>query len=132
MTISALRSRPMVETHRRRSARGEGVGLIRQTKSFQGNQGVTDVSSPDMRCFQMKAGTSTTTVAAGDTLGFIANALVGHFGPVLFYMARAPDSANLNTWDPAGDVWFKVAELSARQRPGGLTSDAATWTAYRK
>ncbi len=85
-----------------------------------------------MRCFQMRTGTSTATVAAGDTMGFIANAVVGHFGPVLFYMAKAPDSADLNTWDAAGNVWFKVADLSAIQRPGCLTSDAATWPAYRK
>lgn len=44
-----------------------------------------------MRCFQNKPGTGTATIKAGETLGFIANAEVSHFGPVQFYMARVPE-----------------------------------------
>lgn len=86
---------------------------VRQTKNYQGNQGVTDVNSNDMRCFQMRTGTSTATINAGGTLGFIANSQITHFGPVSFYMARVPDNANINTWEPAGNVWFKVAVIDA-------------------
>jgi hypothetical protein len=104
---------------------------VRQTKNFQGNQGVTDVNSPDIRCFQNKPGTSTATVAAGDKLGFVAMSAVTHFGPVSFYMARVPEGRDINTWDGAGNVWFKLAEISAVPSPGGsLTSGEATWPAY--
>lgn len=98
---------------------------VRQTKNYQGNQGVTDVNSPDMRCFQMRSGTSTATIEAGGKLGFIANAQVTHFGPLQFYMARVPDNANINTWEPAGNVWFKVASIDAVKTAGGWD-----WPAY--
>lgn len=83
-----------------------------------------------MRCFQNRAGTATATIAAGQTLGFVANAMVTHFGPVQFYMAKVPDSANINTWEAAGNVWFKVASISAIKGSGPLTSDEKTWPAY--
>ncbi|CAN9098049.1 unnamed protein product [Alternaria alternata] len=65
-----------------------------------------------MRCFQNRPGTGTATVAAGDTLGFVAAASISHFGPVQFYMAKVPDSADINTWEAAGNVWFKAAKKS--------------------
>ncbi|PVI02477.1 lytic polysaccharide monooxygenase [Periconia macrospinosa] len=106
---------------------------IRQTKNYQSNSGVTSVTSPDMRCFQNRAGTGTATVAAGSVLGFVAVSAVTHFGPVQFYMARVPDGANINTWEPAGNVWFKVGSISAvKQGNGALTSDEKTWPAYNK
>lgn len=86
---------------------------VRMTKNYQGNQGVTDVNSADMRCFQARAGTSTATIAAGKTLGFVANAAVTHFGPVQFYMAKVPEGADINTWEAAGNVWFKAGSISA-------------------
>ncbi|KEZ45495.1 hypothetical protein SAPIO_CDS1816 [Scedosporium apiospermum] len=86
---------------------------VRMTKNYQGNQGVTDVNSPDMRCFQMRPGTTTATIAAGEKLGFVANAEVTHFGPVQFYMAKVPDTADINTWEAAGNVWFKAGSISA-------------------
>lgn len=103
---------------------------VRQTKNFQDNHGVTSVTSPDMRCFQNKAGSGTATVAAGDTLGFVAAASISHFGPVQLYMAKVPDNADINTWDPAGNVWFKAGSISAVQGNGALTSDEKTWPAY--
>jgi hypothetical protein len=103
---------------------------VRQTKNYQGNQGVTDVNSADMRCYQMRPGTATATVAAGDKLGFVANAAVTHFGPVQFYMARVPDGSDINTYEATGNVWFKVASISAVQGAGALTSSDATWPAY--
>ncbi|KAH6857107.1 glycoside hydrolase [Chaetomium sp. MPI-CAGE-AT-0009] len=106
---------------------------VRQTKNYQGNFGVTDVNSQDIRCFQMKAGTATATVTAGDKLGFVAMSSITHFGPVSFYMARVPEGSNINTWEAAGNVWFKVAEISARPGAGGgLTSGEDTWPAYNK
>ncbi|KAI0137799.1 lytic polysaccharide monooxygenase [Hypoxylon sp. NC0597] len=102
---------------------------IRMTKNYQSNSGVTDVNSPDMRCFQARAGTGTATVAAGDVLGFVANAAVTHFGPVQFYMAKVPEGADINTWDPAGNVWFKIGSITAVPPLG---SSEATWPAYNK
>ncbi|KAF1837465.1 glycoside hydrolase family 61 protein-like protein [Decorospora gaudefroyi] len=103
---------------------------VRQTKNYQTNSGVTSVTSPDMRCFQNRPGTGTATVAAGDTLGFVASPAISHFGPVQFYMAKVPDSANINTWEPAGNVWFKAASIATVGSP--LTSGASTWPAYQK
>ncbi|OTA82512.1 glycoside hydrolase family 61 protein, partial [Hypoxylon sp. CO27-5] len=100
---------------------------IRMTKNYQSNAGVTDVNSPDMRCYQARAGTATATVAAGDVLGFVANAAVTHFGPVQFYMAKVPEGADINTWDPAGNVWFKIGSITAVPPLG---SSEATWPAY--
>ncbi len=92
---------------------------------------MTDVNSADMRCFQMAPGTGTATVAAGDKLGFRAMSAVTHFGPVQLYLARVPDGADINTWDPAGNVWFKVGSISAvPNASGALTSGEDTWPAY--
>ena len=68
-------------------------------------------------------------MAAGDTLGFVAAASISHFGPVQFYMARVPNGADVNTWEAAGNVWFKAASISAVGSP--LTSGESTWPAYR-
>ena len=69
-------------------------------------------------------------MAAGDTLGFVAAASISHFGPVQFYMAKVPDSADINTWEAAGNVWFKAASMRAVGSP--LTSGESTWPAYRQ
>ncbi|KAK3366133.1 glycoside hydrolase [Lasiosphaeria ovina] len=102
---------------------------IRQTKNYQDDHGVTSVSTPDIRCFQMKAGTGTATIAAGGDLGFVADQGVTHPGPVQFYMARVPDDSNVNTWEAAGNVWFKVASIDAVQTAG---QKALTWPTYMK
>jgi hypothetical protein len=78
----------------------------------------------------MKSGTGTATVAAGDTLGFVAAAQISHFGPLQFYMAKVPESADINTWEAAGNVWFKVKSIDAVKGPTGYTSDETTWPAY--
>ena len=84
-----------------------------------------------MRCYQMKSGTGTATVAAGSTLGFVAAAQISHFGPLQFYMARVPDSADINSWDASGNVWFKAASIDAVKPAGGAyTNDETTWPAY--
>ncbi|KIH86379.1 hypothetical protein SPBR_08543 [Sporothrix brasiliensis 5110] len=100
---------------------------IRQTKNYQDDHGVTDVGSTDIRCFQMKTGTGFATVAAGGNLGFIADQTVSHPGPVQFYMARVPEGRDLNTWEAAGNVWFKVASIGA---VAGTTGKALVWPTY--
>ncbi|OAA66542.1 glycoside hydrolase family 61 protein [Niveomyces insectorum RCEF 264] len=101
---------------------------IRMTKNYQDDHGVTDVNSVDIRCFQMKPGTGFATVAAGGTLGFIADQTVTHPGPVQFYMARVPEGQNLNTYEATGSVWFKVGSIGAV--PG--TGKALAWPTYHQ
>ncbi|KAL2256096.1 hypothetical protein VTK26DRAFT_2195 [Humicola hyalothermophila] len=81
-----------------------------------------------------RAGTSTTTATAGDQLGFVAVSSITYFGPVSIYMARVPDNSDINTWEPAGNMRFKVAKISAVPSPNGgpLTSGEATWPAYNR
>ena len=84
---------------------------IRMTKNYQDDHGVTNVNDVDLRCFQMRTGTGTATVAAGGTLGFVADQGVTHPGPLQFYMARIPDGKDINTWEATGNVWFKAASI---------------------
>lgn len=78
-----------------------------------------------MACFQMAPGKGVATIEAGGTLGFVANAAVTHFGPVQFYMAKVPEGADINSWNPTGNVWAKVGSISAVQGAGGWD-----WPAY--
>ncbi|PKS13161.1 hypothetical protein jhhlp_000503 [Lomentospora prolificans] len=107
---------------------------VRRTKvqNSRDNGAVSDVNSPDFRCFGGSTGTATTTLAAGDTLGFVASSGIMHFGPCQFYMARVPDGADINTWEADGDVWFKVGSISAVEGNGPLGGDEKTWPAYHK
>jgi hypothetical protein len=104
---------------------------VRETKHSQDNQGVSDINGPDIRCYQNKPGIATLPIVAGDRLGFAARASINHFGPVSFYMAKVPEGANVNTWEPAGKVWFKVGAIDAIGAPK-LTSSPTTWPAYSK
>jgi hypothetical protein len=103
---------------------------IRQTKNYQDDHGVTDVSSSDIRCFQMKVGTGTASVAAGGNIGFVADQGITHPGPVQFYMAKIPDGKDINSWEATGNVWFKVGSING-DNPTGKTS-GFTWPTYSK
>jgi len=104
-------------------------GFVRETKNYQDDHGVTDVTSVDLRCFQLKPGGSaaTATLAAGGTLGFIADQGIDHPGPVQFYMAKTPDGKSIDSWDGSGQVWFKVAFLGDT-----ITSKGVQWPTYSK
>ncbi|KAJ7152035.1 glycosyl hydrolase family 61-domain-containing protein [Mycena filopes] len=92
---------------------------VRQTNNWQDLNPVTDVTSTDIRCYtSLESGTSSTaTVAAGSTIGFIVvgNPPTGlyHAGVVNVYMAKAPTGTDVASWDGSGDVWFKVFEIPA-------------------
>jgi len=98
------------------------------TKNYQDDHGVTDVNSADIRCFQMRAGTGTAAVAAGEELGFVPDQGVTHPGPVQFYMARVPEGKDINTWEASGNVWFKAASINGLN-PAAKTS-GFTWPTY--
>ena len=78
----------------------------------------------------MRAGTGSASVAAGSTLGFVADQGVTHPGPVQFYMAKVPEGKDINTWEATGAVWFKVASING-VNPGAKTS-GFTWPTYSK
>ncbi|CAK5282512.1 unnamed protein product [Mycena citricolor] len=103
---------------------------VRQTNNWQDFNPQTNVTAPDIRCYDSKmSGTSSTAnVNAGDTIGFT---IVGtpsnlyHPGVVNVYMAKAPTGTDVSKWDPTGAVWFKVYQISAIT-DGGST---ITWPA---
>ncbi|KXJ85904.1 fungal cellulose binding domain-containing protein [Microdochium bolleyi] len=87
---------------------------------------------PDIRCNQgafSKAGnTQVLTVNAGDelkvTLG--VGATMGHPGPGLVYMSRAPGD-NVKGYDGSGD-WFKIKQEGVCNSGGDFTTNAwCTW-----
>ncbi|EPE10402.1 glycoside hydrolase family 61 protein [Ophiostoma piceae UAMH 11346] len=86
---------------------------VRKTKNWQNNGPVTDVTSDDIRCFELSPGTAaslTANVTAGSSVGFQANPDIYHPGPLAFYMAKAPAGKTAATFDGSGPVWFKIYE----------------------
>jgi len=81
---------------------------------------VEDVSSPSIRCYEDRSRTpaKTMNIAAGSTVTFKSSNTMGHPGPVLFYMAKAP--AGVSSWDGSGQVWFKVYESGATTDNSGV------------
>ncbi|KAF2271294.1 uncharacterized protein EI97DRAFT_388221 [Westerdykella ornata] len=54
------------------------------------------------------------------TVGPEGSSIIGHPGPGMFYLAKAPEGVDLNDWDGDGD-WFKIREL------GPVKEAKATW-----
>jgi hypothetical protein len=100
------------------------------TNNHYSNGPVTDVTSPDIRCYDTaEPGTATTIqVDAGSQMGIMSNDVISHPGVVNVYMAKAPDS--VDDWAGDGDVWFKVYELSA-VTDGGSTITFPAWSESR-
>ena len=84
---------------------------VRKTANYQSNGPVTDVSSSQMTCYELSPGSKTSGVVnvnAGGTLTLFAAPNVYHPGPLLVYMAKAPN--NVVDFDGKGAVWFKIYE----------------------
>ena len=83
------------------------------TNNFNTQAPVTDVTSPDIRCYDSaEPGTATTaTVEAGSQMGIMSDGTIYHPGVVNVYMAKAP--GDVDGWAGDGDVWFKVYQISA-------------------
>ncbi|KAH9848011.1 glycoside hydrolase family 61 protein [Lenzites betulinus] len=94
---------------------------VRKTNNYYSQAPVTNVSSPDFRCYdtQTHATAQTISVAAGTTLGIACDQTIYHPGVVNVYMARAPHGADLASWDGAGRVWFKAHAVGAVTDGGG-------------
>lgn len=102
---------------------------VRKTTNYQSNGPVTDVSSTQIRCYELSPGTASQTyeVNAGDTVGFTAQSSISHPGPLQFYLAKVPEGKTAATWDGAGQVWFKIFEQGAT-----ISSSGMTWASQGK
>ncbi|KAJ6571399.1 glycosyl hydrolase family 61-domain-containing protein [Mycena capillaripes] len=104
---------------------------VRQTNNWQDLNPMTDVTSVDVRCYDSaQSGTaSTTTVAAGSTVGFTVSgnpSNLYHPGVLNVYMAKAPAGTDVATWDGSGTVWFKIYQISAVTDGGSTITFPAT------
>ncbi|KZP26625.1 lytic polysaccharide monooxygenase [Athelia psychrophila] len=89
---------------------------VRVTDNWQDLLPLTDVTSPDLTCYDstMNGTATTATVAAGSTIGLnVAGnpSTMYHPGVLNVYMAKAPST--VAGWAPTGKVWFKVYQISA-------------------
>ncbi|KAF2867997.1 fungal cellulose binding domain-containing protein [Massariosphaeria phaeospora] len=97
---------------------------VRKTTNYQSNGPVTDISSNQIRCYELSPGTGapdTMTVNAGDSVGFTAQSSISHPGPLQFYLAKVPSDKTAATWDGSGQVWFKIYEQGATISSGGMS-----------
>ncbi|KAI8623349.1 lytic polysaccharide monooxygenase [Xylariaceae sp. FL1651] len=98
---------------------------VRQTTNYQSHGPVQDVTSSQMRCYELSPGTGapkTQTVAAGDKVGFRVDPDIQHPGPLQFYLAKVPSGSKAASWAGDGNVWFKIY-----QDGPGFTSSGLTW-----
>lgn len=107
--------------------------VVRQTKNFQSNGPVTDVTSKDMRCYQMKDAADVLDVTAGSSVAYHAKASISHPGPMSAYIAKVPEGQDVKTWDPEGKVWSKIYGDMPNLSAGGMSwPSQGMYTAIRK
>ncbi|KAI0130542.1 glycoside hydrolase [Xylariales sp. AK1849] len=83
----------------------------RKTANWQTNSPVTDVTSADIRCYQLapgNEGATTQNVNAGGSITWEVAPSIYHVGALSAYMAKAPSGTAAADWDGDGTVWFKV------------------------
>jgi hypothetical protein len=87
---------------------------IRMTTNHYSNGPVEDPMSPQIRCYEdrTRKPAGIFPIQAGQNVTFKSSNTMGHPGPVLFYMAKAP-GGNIDRWDGSGQVWFKISESGA-------------------
>lgn len=95
--------------------------MVRQTKNYQSNGPVTDVTSMDMRCYQMKDAAGVLNVTAGSTLAYHAKASISHPGPMSAYIAKVPAGQSVMDWTADGKVWSKIYGDKPNLSPAGMT-----------
>ena len=78
-----------------------------------------------MRCNSVARGKGTFKVAAGASLPVFYNQAPWHRGPYQVYMAKVPEGQDVNAWDGAGQVWFKV--YSGGAYTGGCKYDGGNY-----
>lgn len=84
---------------------------VRRTSNYQHNGPVTDVSSDQIRCYELSPGTPAPgiyNVTAGQVVNYNAKASISHPGPMAIYIAKVPPGQTAATWDGRGQVWSKI------------------------
>ncbi|KAI6511977.1 hypothetical protein MCOR10_009886 [Pyricularia oryzae] len=97
-------------------AKSSNWQYIRETANNPSQAPVEDINSPMMGCYEKagRAAAGVQTVSSGSRIGFTASSSVSHAGPSMFYMARVPDGQDVNSWNPSGNVWFKIDQHGAK------------------
>ncbi|KAF6744850.1 glycoside hydrolase family 61 protein [Ephemerocybe angulata] len=90
----------------------------RLIRKIPGNGPIEDLTLIDLQCNGWSEGgyvgsapaPLVGTIAAGETVTFNWTAWPdSHKGPILTYLARAPDGVDIRKWEPGTDaVWFKI------------------------
>lgn len=99
---------------------------IRITENKYSHGPVQDVTSQSMTCYEETPGTGaakTVAVKAGGTVSFTVDTVIGHPGPLHFYLAKVPSGKTAATFDGKGAVWFKIYQ----DGPSGLGTSSITW-----
>ncbi|KAI0032052.1 glycoside hydrolase family 61 protein A [Vararia minispora EC-137] len=97
---------------------------VRKTNNYNTQAPVTDVTSPDFRCYdtQTNPTAETISVAAGSQMGIMSDGTIYHPGVVNVYMAMAPGgnapSGNVSSFAGDGAAWFKVYQITAQTNGG--------------
>jgi hypothetical protein len=90
---------------------------VRTTANFQSNGPVTNVNSPDIRCYERNRGAGANgvlNVTAGQSIPYNAKASISHPGPMAFYIAQVPAGQSAKTWSGEGRVWSKIYQDQPR------------------
>lgn len=95
--------------------------VVRQTKNYQSNGPVTDVSSMDMRCYQMTGAADVLEVKAGSTIRYNARTSISHPGPMSVYIAKVPSGQSVVNWAGDGKVWAKIYGDMPNLSAGGMS-----------
>ncbi|KAH7091899.1 glycosyl hydrolase family 61-domain-containing protein [Auriculariales sp. MPI-PUGE-AT-0066] len=83
------------------------------------NSPVTTVGADTVCNIVAVNATTTTSVAAGSTIGFLLDNTLYHLGPSAIYLGQVPSGKTAATWDGSGTQWFKIAEWGATY-PNGV------------
>jgi hypothetical protein len=97
---------------------------IRETYNHYSLNPVTDVTSPNMTCYQLtpgNEGTSTYTVAAGTNISITSSPTIYHPGPLSVWLAKVPTGYTAATWDGSGAYWTKIYQDQAIISTSGIS-----------
>ncbi|KAK2735009.1 hypothetical protein FQN57_001385 [Myotisia sp. PD_48] len=97
---------------------------VRRTANKWTSEGVNNVNSGALRCLEENGRplAKTKAVKAGDKIGFtVASYPIMHIGPLFWYMAKVPSGQKAETWNPAGNVWFKIDQVGPVKSSSGWT-----------
>jgi hypothetical protein len=100
------------------------MNSVRETTNHYSNGPVTDVTSDQIRCYELsgRPSASTYSVAAGSSVGFQSVPAVFHPGPIQVYMAKVPSGQTAASWNPStSQVWFKIYTEKPSFSSSGIT-----------